>query len=151
MQEKIISFFYVILKSRHRHLGISIGIGLGIGIGIAKILFLLYKIFYEKIGHLCQNTTVLFLVLIYSASASFCYSYSFLFHFYLVSTNLTSKTYVVESVEFLWISAVVHCLEHLFCREPASASFCRREIHRRGYIWSFKSTQGRRLQFAGLQ
>ena len=40
-----------IWKPQHRYLGITIGIGIGIGIGIAKILFLPYKIFFEKIGH----------------------------------------------------------------------------------------------------
>ena len=43
--------------SRHQHLGISIGTVIGIGIGITnivKILFLLYKCFYEKKADLRQ-------------------------------------------------------------------------------------------------
>ena len=35
------------------------------------------------------------------------------------------------------------CLEHLTCREPVSTCFCRKEIHKRDYIRSFKNTQGR--------
>ena len=32
------------------------------------------------------------------------------------------------------------CLKHLSCREPVSVCFCGREIHRGGYLKSFKST-----------
>ena len=44
-----------IWKSRHWHLGMHIVTAIDICIYItAKILFLYYKCFYEKIGHLCQ-------------------------------------------------------------------------------------------------
>ena len=117
-----------ISKSRHWHLGISISVG--INFTSQNVLWKntpKNSLLYLVIQHQNPFTIVTYFVTI-SHSAS---------------TKLASKNIGLPG-------NFSRCLEDLFCREPVSASFCRKEIHRGGYLRNFKNMQGRKLQFAGL-
>ena len=66
---------------------------------------------------------------------------------------LLSETSMVKSFSNTLASfpeSVCCCLEQLLCREVVSACFWRKELRHGRYLWSFKNTQGWKLQLVCL-
>ena len=133
------TLFLAIWKSKHQYLSISTGIG----INIKKKLFQLYEFFIKRQDINVKCTTIFFLLLIYSASESFCYLYSFLYDLtpYIYEKNqynICGRVLISKPADLA--DNFSCCLKHLSCRELVSVCFCGKEIHRGGYLNSFKST-----------
>lgn len=111
----------------------------------SKSFFLVLRNYFLKIRAL--DSTLLFW-LSYFVKVSLCYTYSFLYDFLFINQRRLFLFYKKAAWTFASTRLLVHilglpgsfpkcCLEEIFCGEPVSACFCRKELHNTCYLRNF--------------